>query len=57
MDKQTLYLIDEEVYKQIMLERKQKEAENEAYFNGMEQGVEMMLKAIKEHLNLNGGAE
>ena len=57
MDKQALYSLDSEVYKQIQILRKQKEEENKAYFDGMEQGADMMVKVIKEYINLKGGAE
>ena len=57
MDKQALYSLDSEVYKQIQILRKRKEEENKAYFDGMEQGVDMMVKAIKEYIKLKGGAE
>ena len=50
MNKQDLYWIDEVVYKQIQADRRKKEDENKAYFDGMEKGAEMMMKAVKEHL-------
>ena len=36
MDKQDLYALDEAIYKQIQIDRKNKEIENKAYFDGME---------------------
>lgn len=57
MDKQALYSLDSEVYKQIQILRKQKEEENKAYFDGMEQGADMMVKVIKEYIKLEEGAE
>ena len=60
MDKQDLYSLDEKIYKQIQEDRKKKEAENKAYFDGMEKGADMMMKAVKNFLNneqREGGAE
>lgn len=51
MDNNDLYWLDEVVYKQIQADRRKKEAENKAYFDGMEKGAEMMMKAVKEHLS------
>lgn len=50
MDRNDLCWLDEVVYKQIQEDRRKKEAENKAYFDGMEKGAEMMFKAVKEHL-------
>lgn len=50
MDKQDLYALDETVYKQIQKDRREKEAENKAYFDGMEKGAEMMMKFVREFL-------
>lgn len=50
MDNNDLNWLDEVIYKQIQVERRNKEAENKAYFDGMEKGAEMMFKAVKEHL-------
>ena len=35
MDKQDLYALDEAIYKQIQIDRRNKEIENEAYSDGM----------------------
>lgn len=51
MDKQDLYALDEVVYKQIQAEKRMKEAENKAYFDGMEKGAEMMMKSVRDYLN------
>lgn len=51
MDKQDLYAIDETVFKKIQEDRKKKEAENKTYFDGMEKGVELMMKAVRDYLN------
>lgn len=51
MDNNDLNWLDEVIYKQIQVERRNKDAENKAYFDGMEKGAEMMMKAVKEHLN------
>ena len=51
MDNNDLAWLDEIIYKQIQVERRNKEAENKLYFDGMEKGAEMMFKAVKEHLN------
>ena len=50
MDKQDLYALDETIYKQIQSDRKNKEIENKAYFDGMEKGAEMMMKAVRDYL-------
>ena len=50
MDNNDLSWIDEVIYKQIQVERRNKEAENKAYFDGMEKGAEMMFRAVREHL-------
>ena len=50
MDNNDLSWIDEGIYKQIQVERRNKEAENKAYFDGMEKGAEMMFRAVREHL-------
>lgn len=60
MDKQDLYALDEAIYKQIQIDRKNKEIENKAYFDGMEKGAEMMMKAVRDYLTneaRKGGAE
>ena len=60
MDIQDLYSLDEVLYRQIQEERKKKEAENKAYFAGMEKGAEMMMKAVRDYLTneqQNGGDE
>lgn len=62
MDKQDLYTLDEAVYKQIQAEKRKKEAENNAYFDGMEKGAEMMMKSVRDFLHKQemlgkGGAE
>ena len=50
MDNNDLSWLDEGIYKQIQVERRNKEAENKAYFDGMEKGAEMMFRAVREHL-------
>ena len=50
MDKQDLYALDDAIYKQIQIDRKNKEIENKAYFDGMEKGAEMMMKAVRDYL-------
>ena len=50
MDKQDLYQLDEILYKQIQDQRKQKEAENKAFFDGMEKGAELMMKRVRDFL-------
>lgn len=60
MDKQDLYALDEDVYRQIQAEKRKKEAENKAYFDGMEKGAEMMMKSVRDYLQkeeMKGGAE
>jgi hypothetical protein len=54
MDKQDLYALDETIYKQIQADRKKKEAENKAYFDGMEKGAEIMMKAVRDYLTNEG---
>ena len=49
MDKQDLYALDKAIYKQIQIDRKNKEIENKAYFDGMEKGAEMMMKAVRDY--------
>lgn len=50
MDKQDLYALDEAIYKQMQIDRKNKEIESKAYFDGMEKGAEMMMKAVRDYL-------
>lgn len=50
MDKQDLYKLDEILYKQIQEQRKQKETENKAFFDGMEKGAEVMMKKVRDFL-------
>jgi hypothetical protein len=50
MDKQDLYKLDEILYKDIQEQRKKKEAENKAFFDGMEKGAEMMMKRVRDFL-------
>lgn len=60
MDKQDLYALDEAIYKQIQIDRRNKEIENKAYFDGMEKGAEMMMKAVRDYLTneaKKGGAQ
>lgn len=54
MDKQDLYALDEAIYKQIQIDRKNKEIENKAYFDGMEKGAEIMMKAVRDYLTNEG---
>ena len=51
MDKQELYSIDDAIYKQIQEERKRKEVENKIYFDGMEKGAELLMKAVRAALD------
>ena len=51
MDKNALYLIDENIYKKIQEEKKMKETEIKAYFEGMEKGAEMVTNAVRDYLN------
>lgn len=65
MNRNDLYQIDEAVYRRIQEEKQKKEAATKAYFEGMEQGAEMMRKAVNEYLmreevklnKMKGGAE
>lgn len=50
MDTQKLYEIDSIIYQQIQEDRKRKELENIAYFEGMEKGADMMMKAVRNYL-------
>ena len=54
MEKNDLYWLDEVVYKQIQADRRKKEEENKAYFDGMEKGAEMMMKAVRDFLTKEG---
>ena len=51
MDKQDLYKLDDIIYQQIQDQKKQKETENKAYFEGMEKGAELMMKKVRDFLN------
>ena len=51
MDKQDLYKLDDIIYQQIQDQKKQKEMENKAYFEGMEKGAELMMKKVRDFLN------
>lgn len=51
MNKQDLYKLDEILYLQIQDQKKQKEAENKAFFEGMEKGAELMMKKVRDFLN------
>lgn len=60
MEKKELYSISEKLYKKIQEDRKKKESETKAYFDGMEKGADMMTNAIRDYLNieaLKGGVE
>ena len=50
MNNQDLYALDETVYKQIQEDRKKKELETKAFFDGMEKGADMMRKAVRDFL-------
>lgn len=50
MDTQKLYELDSVVYQQIQEDKKRKELENIAYFEGMEKGADMMMKAVRNYL-------
>lgn len=50
MDKQDLFKLGEILYKQIQEQRKQKEAENKAFFDGVEKGAEVMMKKVRDFL-------
>lgn len=47
---QRLREIDAEVFHQIQDIEKKRELENKAFIKGMQQGAEMMVKAIREEL-------
>ena len=51
MNKQDLYSLDEIVYKKIQEDRRKKEAENNAYFDGMEKGAELFMKTVRDYLS------
>lgn len=60
MNAQILYELDTIVYQQIQEDRKRKELENAAYFEGMEKGADLMMKAVRNYLideSKKGGAE
>lgn len=50
MNNQNLLTIDEIIYKQIQENRKKKEAETKAFFDGMVEGAEMMRRAVRDFL-------
>ncbi len=51
MDKQDLYRLDEVTYKRIQEEKRKAEVETKAYFDGMEKGADMMMKAVRDFLS------
>lgn len=51
MNKQDLYKLDDIIYQQIQAQKKQKENENKAYFEGMEKGADLMMKKVRDFLN------
>lgn len=51
MDKKDLYALDAALYAQIQEDRKKKEAETKAYFDGVEKGVDLMVKAVRDFMN------
>lgn len=51
MDKKDLYALDSALYKQIRADREKKEAETKAYFDGVEKGVDLMVKAVRDFMN------
>ena len=60
MKKSELYDIDKIIFEQIQEEKKKTEAENKAYFEGMEKGADLFCKAVRDFLNKEdekGGAE
>ena len=50
MNAQDLYDLDKTIYEKIQADRKKKEAETKAFFDGMEEGAEMMRKAVQEDI-------
>lgn len=60
MDAQILRELDALVYQQIQADKKRKELENRAYFEGMEKGADMMMHAVMNRLleeRQKGGGE
>jgi hypothetical protein len=51
MNTQDLNNLDVIICNKIMADRKKKEAETKAFFDGMEEGAEMMRKAVRDFLN------
>lgn len=50
MEKSDLYSLNESIFKRIQEDRKKKEAETKAYFDGMEKGADMMTDAVRDYL-------
>ena len=57
MNAQDLYDLDKTIYEKIQADRKKKEAETKAFFDGMEEGAEMMRKAVRDFLANEGEKE
>ena len=50
MDLNDLYSLDKTVWDLIQETKKKKETETKAFFDGMEKGADLMMKAVKTHL-------
>ena len=50
MDTLKLHELDSIVYQQIQAEKKQKELEHIVYYEGMEKGADMMMRAVRNYL-------
>ena len=50
MNTQILRELDALVYQQIQADKKRKELENIAYFEGMQKGADMMMRAVRNYL-------
>ena len=50
MNTQNLQELDMIVYQQIEADKKRKELENIAYFEGMQKGADMMMRAVRNYL-------
>lgn len=50
MNTKILYELDTIVHQQIQEDKKRKELENLAYFEGMEKGADLMMKAVRNYL-------
>lgn len=50
MDTLKLHELDALVYQQIQVDKKQKELEHIAYYEGMQKGADMMMRAVRNYL-------